>query len=78
MNKRRLRLARTLLATSFLTACATATSDAPPPPQACPAWPVAGPQVAGELQHLGEDEFPAFWEWMARLDKLRDQLEVAR
>jgi hypothetical protein len=34
--------------------------------------------VATELERLGEDEFPAFWEWMARLDKLRDQLETTR
>jgi hypothetical protein len=78
MNKRTLRLGLTLLAMSFLSACATATSDAPVSPQACPAWPPAGTQVATELERLGEDEFPAFWEWMARLDKLRDQLETTR
>lgn len=78
MNKRTLRLGLTLLAISFLSACATATSEAPLASQACPAWPVAGPQVAAELQHLGEDEFPAFWEWLARLDKLRAQLETTR
>lgn len=78
MNKRTLRLGLTLLAMSCLSACATATSDAPVSPQACPAWPVAGPQVAAELERLGDDDFPALWEWMARLDKLHDQLETTR
>jgi len=78
MNKRILLLGLTLLAMSFLSACVTAVSDAPAAAQACPAWPKAGPQVAGELERLGEDDFPAFWEWMARLDKLRDQLETTR
>jgi len=78
MSKLTLQLGLMLLAMSFLSACITATSDAPVSSNACPAWPPAGTQVATELERLGEDDFPAFWEWMARLDKLRDQLETTR
>ena len=42
----------------------------------CPRWPEAGPLVAeeGERGMMPADQFPAFWEWMWRADKLRDQL----
>lgn len=35
---------------------------------------VAGAAVAQELDYLPEQDFPALWEWLARLEKLRDQL----
>ena len=42
----------------------------------CPAWPEAGPAVAEEVERgmMPADRFPAFWEWMGSMDKLRDQL----
>ena len=42
----------------------------------CSTWPTAGPAVAEEMEAgaMPPDRFPAFWEWMGRLDNLRDQL----
>ena len=39
-------------------------------------WPEADPVVAQEVEQgmMPADQFPDFWEWMGRLDKLRDQL----
>ena len=36
----------------------------------------AGPVVAEEVERgmMPADQFPAYWEWMGRVDKLRDQL----
>ena len=56
-----------LLLTLSASGCAKAGCD-------CPPWPIAGPAVAKELDYLPEKEFPALYEWLARLDKLRDQL----
>ena len=56
-----------LLLTLSASGCAKARCD-------CPPWPVAGAAVAQELDYLPEKDFPALWEWLARLDKLRDQL----
>ena len=65
------RLVLLAAATIFLNACASGTSS-------CPPWPVAGPEVAAELEQLPPKAFPAFWEWMNRLANLRDQLEICR
>jgi len=56
----------------FLTGCGAAAFE----PGSCPAWPEAGPAVAEEVERgmMPADRFPAFWEWMGRVDKLRDQL----
>ena len=56
----------------FLSACGSAAFEA----DSCPTWPTAGPAVAEEMEAgaMPPDRFPAFWEWMARVDKLRDQL----
>ncbi len=55
-----------------LSACGSAAFEA----DSCPTWPAAGPAVAEEMEAgaMLPDRFPAFWEWMGRLDKLRDQL----
>ena len=38
-----------------------------------PAYPVAGKKVAEELENAGE--LPSTWEWIGRIDKLRQELE---
>ena len=40
----------------------------------CPVYPIAGPKVAEELEHA--DALSATWEWIGRLDKLRQELEI--
>ncbi|MBQ8660773.1 MAG: hypothetical protein IJ482_00405 [Alphaproteobacteria bacterium] len=42
----------------------------------CPVYPVAGPVVASELENLSAGNYPATWEWIGRIDKLRQQLEL--
>lgn len=66
-QRRKWLLGLMLLPILFVNACARARCDFPP-------WPIAGAAVAQELDYLPEKDFPALWEWLARLDKLRDQL----
>lgn len=42
----------------------------------CPVYPVAGEKVAAELEKANYSEFPNTWEWIGRIDKLRQELEV--
>ena len=39
-------------------------------------YPVAGERVAAELEKVNYSEFPNTWEWIGRIDKLRQELEV--
>ena len=39
----------------------------------CPMYPIAGEKVADEIEHLNA---PNFWEWMGRINKLRQQIEI--
>lgn len=40
----------------------------------CYVWPVGGEPVAKELEQAGD--LPNTWEWIGRLDKLRQELET--
>ena len=42
----------------------------------CPPWPAAGPSVADELETLPGKDYPALWQWLAALERLRDQLAL--
>ena len=42
----------------------------------CPIYPVAGEKVAAELENANYSEFPNTWEWIGRIDKLWQELEV--
>ena len=42
----------------------------------CPVWPTAGQAVAAELEKASCSEFPNTWEWIGRLNKLRQELEL--
>lgn len=44
----------------------------------CPVFPVAGEKVASELEKVSYEQAPAFWEWLGRIDKLRQELELCR
>ncbi len=54
-----------------LSSCAAAVYSS-----SCPVYPVAGEKVAAELEKVGYSEFPNTWEWIGRIDKLRQELEV--
>lgn len=61
-----------LIAMSCLNCCATINCE----PLLLPEFPRGGPQVADELQHLSSEEYPNLWEWLARLHKLKLELET--
>lgn len=42
----------------------------------CPTYPVGGQSVGQELAKLNSSEFPALFEWLARINKLRQELEL--
>ncbi|MBQ9235129.1 MAG: hypothetical protein IJ184_01500 [Alphaproteobacteria bacterium] len=52
-----------------MSSCAAVCSEV------CPTYPVAGPKVAAALEKV---DSPEFWEWLARIDKLRRQLELCQ
>ena len=60
-----------LLALSLLISCAKVNCDGAILPQ----FPYAGTKVATEVESLSAEEFPNLWEWFARLNKLRQELE---
>lgn len=60
-----------LLALSLLSSCARVNCEAVSLPQ----FPYAGEKVALEAENLSAEEFPNLWEWFARLNKLRQELE---
>ena len=72
LTRRILPLALIATLAIFLAGCGNAAFE----PGTCPTWPVAGATVAEEVERgmMPADRFPAFWEWMGRVDKLRDQL----
>lgn len=61
-----------LIVMSCLSCCATVNCEPPPMPE----FPVGGIKVADELQHLSAEEYPNLWEWLARLHKLKLELET--
>ena len=70
-KEQKFRLVPTLLALSLLSSCARANCDSATMPQ----FPHAGSKVADEVESLSAEEFPNLWEWLARLNKLRQELE---
>lgn len=61
-----------LLALSFLSSCAAANCEL----AELPVFPKAGAKVADELENLSFEEYPNLWEWIARLNKMRKELEI--
>jgi len=60
-----------LLALSLLNSCARVNYETSDLPQ----FPHAGKKVAAEAENLSAEEYPNLWEWFARLNKLRQELE---
>ena len=42
----------------------------------CPIYPVGGTNVGKELSSLTYDEYPYLWEWLGRINKLRQELAI--
>ena len=65
---RKYKLSLTLLGIMLLSSCAKVNCN-------CPIYPIAGPKVAAELENADIEHFPNTWEWISRIDKLRQELE---
>lgn len=59
-----------LLVMNFLSSCSQISYNN------CPVYPVAGEKVAQELENAGD--VPNTWEWIGRIDKLRQELELCK
>lgn len=70
-KKPRFRQSLTLAAMICLSSCATTSYS-------CPVYPVAGEKVAAELEKADHSDFPNTWEWIGRIDKLRQELEICQ
>ena len=44
----------------------------------CPIYPIAGKKVAQELKKADYREYPNTWEWLGRINKLRQELELCK
>lgn len=44
----------------------------------CPMFPVGGAKVGAEVSRLDVKDYPHTWEWIGRIDKLRQELELCR
>ena len=61
-----------LVAMSCLNSCAKTCYNT------CPVYPIAGERVAQELENLRYEQAPNLWEWLARINKLRQELELCQ
>ncbi len=61
-----------LVAMSCLSSCAPVNCEQT---ALLPIFPKAGVAVADELETLNATDYPHLWEWIARLNKLRQELE---
>jgi hypothetical protein len=55
----------------FLSGCAPAVYKSD-----CPVFPLAGFEVAQELEKVSYADFPKTWDWLARLNKLKQELDL--
>ena len=44
----------------------------------CPTYPVGGEKVAEELETIPYGGYEDFWEWIGRINKLREELELCQ
>lgn len=44
----------------------------------CPTFPIGGQKVAEELKNVPYTGYEDTWEWIGRLNKLREELELCR
>ena len=60
------------LVLSCLSSCTTTNYNL------CPRYPIAGEKVASELEQIPAKDLEATWEWLGRINKLRQELEICR
>jgi len=57
---------------SFLNSCAAINYDN------CPVYPIAGENVGKELENIPYSGYENFWEWLARINKLKEELDLCK
>lgn len=62
-----------LIVMIFLTSCGTTDYE-----KSCPVFPIGGAKVARELENASYHDFQYTWEWLGRLNKLRQELELCQ
>lgn len=60
-----------MLATVSLSACSCRVNY-----DVCPTYPKGGEPVGKELSRLNTAEYPALFEWLARINKLKQELDL--
>lgn len=61
-----------LVALSFC-GCSTTASY-----ENCPVYPYGGEKVARELENLSYEDYKNTWEWIARINKLKQELDLCK
>ena len=65
-------LVLTLVVISFLCSCQRVSYNN------CATFPIGGKKVAEELKNTSYNGYEDFWEWVARLNKLKQELDTCR
>lgn len=73
MKRKLIYILSLILAVIVLCSCSTTVSY-----NICPSYPVGGEKVAEELEKVPYDGYEDFWEWIARINKLREELELCQ
>ncbi len=60
-----------LIVLSCLNSCTTVSCNF-----SCPVYPVAGASVAAELENVPPEKLVHTWEWLGRINRLRQELDV--
>lgn len=72
INKQIKFTARLILVASMLWSCSSVEYSE------CPTYPIGGKEVGVELEKVPYQGFEHFWEWVARLNKLRQTLALCK
>lgn len=71
-KEQKFKLSLMLIAMSCLSCCAPTNCEPLPSLE----FPHGGPKVAAELEQLSAAEYPYLWAWLARLYKLKQEIEA--
>ena len=61
-----------LTANLCLSSCTTTNYDN------CPVYPIAGKKVAKELENIPYEGYENTWEWLGRIEKLKQELDLCQ
>lgn len=71
LKKRKLKYILSLmLLVLSLSSCSTTTS------YSCSVFPVGGAEVGKEIEKIPYEGYEHFWEWLGRLQKLKEELDI--